>query len=71
MVIVVLVVGFPAYCRRWQVVWVGLGTPLQVMDRAGDGRGDGDTEGLSLVAECCCDLRSFSIASVVGCQRAV
>lgn len=34
MVIVVLVVGFPAYCRRWQVVWVGLGTPLQVMDRA-------------------------------------
>ena len=29
-VIVVLVVGFPAYCRRW----VGLGTPLQVMDRA-------------------------------------
>jgi hypothetical protein len=33
-VIVVLVVGFPAYCRRGQVVWVGLGTPLQVMDRA-------------------------------------
>ena len=33
-VIVVLVVGFPAYCRRWLAVWVGLGTPLQVMDRA-------------------------------------
>lgn len=33
-VIVVLVVGFPAYCRRWLAVWVGLGTPLQVMDQA-------------------------------------
>jgi hypothetical protein len=33
-VIVVLVVGFPAYHRRWQVGWVGLVTPLQVMDRA-------------------------------------
>jgi hypothetical protein len=30
-VIVVLVVGFLAYHRRWQVVWVGLGMPLQVM----------------------------------------
>jgi hypothetical protein len=33
----------------------------------GNGGGDGDTEGLTLVAECGCDLRCFSIASVVGC----
>ena len=70
-VIVVLVVGFPAYCRRWQVVWVGLGVPLQVMDRAfgkmGTEAETGDTEGLTFVAECGCDLRCFSVASVVGC----
>jgi hypothetical protein len=41
-VIVVLVVDFPAYCRRWQVVWVGLGTPL---DRAfGKTETDAETE---------------------------
>ena len=33
----------------------------------GGGGGDGDTEELILVAECGCDLRCFSIASVVGC----
>ena len=33
----------------------------------GGGGGDGDTEELTLVAECGCDLRCFSIASVVGC----
>ena len=41
---------------------------------AGYGSGfweDGDTEGLTLVAECGCDLRCFSIASVMGCERAV
>lgn len=71
-VIVVLVVGFAAYCRRWQVAWVGLGTPLQVMNRAFgkmemETETETDTEGLALVAEYGCDLKCFSMALVVGC----
>lgn len=69
-VIVVLVVGFPAYRRRWQVAWVGSGGPLQVMDRAFgkmETETETDTEGRLSLPEYGCDLKCFSIASVVGC----
>jgi hypothetical protein len=71
---VVLVVDFLAYYRRWEVARIGSGMPLQVMDWAFgkmETETEADTKGLALGAECGCDLRYFSIASVVSYWRAV
>jgi hypothetical protein len=72
--IVVLVVGFPAYCRRWQLAWVGSRMSLQVMDWAFgkmETEMEAGTKGLALGAECDCDLKCFSITSAASCWRAV